>query len=188
MPAGKAISTGFKMSSGIFSATRFVRLVLLVGFLVEVAWTPMQNVHAQAQPDPDQFPALPNTPGKDVLVRGCSSCHAPITVTAKGRNSEEWTEVLTQMVSYGMQASDEDLSTIFDYLATNFPPEGVRTNMNKATAAELSAQLNFSPKNASAIVSYRGKSGPFKSVDDVKKVPEIDAKVIESSRSHMVFQ
>jgi competence protein ComEA len=180
---------GFTTSPRTSSAICFtVGLILIFGCSFGAARTAAQEAPAPAQTKPDPFPALPNAPGKDVLLRTCSSCHTPLQIIAQGRTRDGWIEVITQMTTNGAQGSDDDFNAVLDYLAKNFPPGGVKTNMNKATAAELTAQLTFTAKDAAAIVAYRDKSGPFKSVDDVKKVPDIDAKVIDSSESHMVFE
>ena len=43
-------------------------------------------------------------------------------------------------------------------------------NLNTATVAELDAVNGIGPSKASAIVEYRNKNGPFKSVDDLQNV------------------
>lgn len=43
-------------------------------------------------------------------------------------------------------------------------------NLNTATVEELDAVKGISPAKAAAIVDYRTKNGPFKSLDDLKSV------------------
>lgn len=43
-------------------------------------------------------------------------------------------------------------------------------NINTATSAELDAVKGIGPAKAQAIVDYRTKNGPFKSVDDLKNI------------------
>jgi competence protein ComEA len=43
-------------------------------------------------------------------------------------------------------------------------------NINSASVAELDAVKGISPAKAKAIVDYRAKNGPFKSLDDLKSV------------------
>src|ERR1700761_2706728 len=152
--------TSSRTLSGIYLAAG---LILILGSSAGAAWTQAQDASAQAQAKPDPFPALPNAPGKDVLIHTCSNCHTPLQIIAKGRTHDEWLEVITQMTTNGAQGTDDEFNAVLDYLTKNFPPGGVKTNMNKATAAELAAQLSFTPTDAAAIVAYREKSGPFKS-------------------------
>ena len=44
-------------------------------------------------------------------------------VTANGRTSDGWTEVIERMMGLGIEASDEDLRTVHAYLTREFPPQ-----------------------------------------------------------------
>ena len=57
-------------------------------------------------------------------------------------------------------------------------------NVNTADAAALAKALNgIGPAKAKAIVSYRDKNGPFKSVDQLAMVEGITKKLIEKNRA-----
>jgi hypothetical protein len=65
---------------------------------------------------------LPEGPGREVTKRICSSCHG-IDVWAKQHHtSEQWSSIIDLMVSRGLQASDDELGQVNDYLAKYFPP------------------------------------------------------------------
>jgi competence protein ComEA len=51
-------------------------------------------------------------------------------------------------------------------------------NINTASAEELDAVKYISPAKAKAIVDYRTKNGPFKSLDDLKNVKGFGAKSV----------
>lgn len=52
-------------------------------------------------------------------------------------------------------------------------------NINTATAQELASLNGIGPAKAQAIVEYREKNGPFKSVNDLAKVKGLGAKTVE---------
>jgi competence protein ComEA len=57
-------------------------------------------------------------------------------------------------------------------------------NINTADANALAKALNgIGPAKAKAIVSYREKNGPFKSVDQLAMVEGISQKVIDKNRA-----
>ena len=55
---------------------------------------------------------------------------------------------------------------------------GTPVNINTADAAALEAVSGIGKKKAAAIVDYRQKNGPFKTVDDLKKVTGIKDKTM----------
>jgi len=57
-------------------------------------------------------------------------------------------------------------------------------NINTADATALAKALNgIGPAKAKAIVSYRDKNGPFKSVDQLAMVEGITQKLIDKNRT-----
>ena len=57
-------------------------------------------------------------------------------------------------------------------------------NVNTATVEELDKQLTgIGPAKARAIVEYREKNGPFKSVDDLAKGPGIKEATVNKFRA-----
>lgn len=57
-------------------------------------------------------------------------------------------------------------------------PAHAAVDLNTATQAELEAVNGIGPKKAQAIIEYRKKNGPFKSADDLDKVPGFGAKTV----------
>jgi competence protein ComEA len=138
---------------------------------------------------------LPDAPGKDVVQRVCGACHAPEMVIGKGNTRDGWTQVVGEMISRGAQGSDEDFGAIVDYLTANFPPKPdatakadvVKVNVNKADAPLLQSGLQLTEKDATAVVDYRKQNGDFKTLDDLKKVPGIDAAKLDSEKDKIGF-
>ena len=58
-------------------------------------------------------------------------------------------------------------------------------NLNTATVDELDAVRGSGPSKAKAIVDYRSKNGPFKSVDDLKGVKGFGDKSVDKIRGEL---
>ncbi len=58
-------------------------------------------------------------------------------------------------------------------------------NLNTATVDELDAVRGIGPSKAKAIVDYRSKNGPFKSVDDLKSVKGFGDKSVDKLRAEL---
>jgi cytochrome c5 len=94
--------------------------------LSEPAWL---NAAPQAAAKDDKPAAaqaeaqLPDGKGKDVTQRVCSTCHATSQFAGERHTKEKWSSIIDDMISKGLDASDKDLATINDYLATNLAPK-----------------------------------------------------------------
>lgn len=130
---------------------------------------------------------LPDAPGKDVAVRVCSQCHEPQRAASVRLTRAAWEAVLEKMVGLGMKATDEELTTILDYLAENLKGDAPKPiNMNSATSVELESVAALLRKEAAAWIAYRNKNGPCKTLDDLKKVPGVPFKKIDERRDRLV--
>ena len=73
-------------------------------------------------------------------------------------------------------------------LAFSLPVFAGPVDINTADAKTLDASLvGVGPKVADAIVAYRTKHGPFKSVDELKKVKGVGAKTLEKNRDNLML-
>ncbi len=62
-------------------------------------------------------------------------------------------------------------------------------NINTANAATLSKVLNgIGQARAEAIVAYRKKNGPFKSIDDLAKVSGVGSRTVEKNRDNIAVK
>jgi competence protein ComEA len=135
----------------------------------------------------EQYPELPAGAGKDTLVRVCSKCHSPDNVIANGQDRAGWEATITKMAGFGAVASDDEYTEILDYLVKNFPANSGKIQVNKATAAQLVSGLGLTDTEAAALVDYRKKNGDFKSIDDLKKVPDVDGKKLDAKKDRLTF-
>ena len=58
-------------------------------------------------------------------------------------------------------------------------------NINTATKEELTSLKGVGDKRAKEIIDYRTKNGPFKTVDDLEKVPGIGPGIMKQIRSEL---
>jgi competence protein ComEA len=100
---------------------------------------------------------------------------------------DEWIANIQKMMAAGAQGTEEQFTAVLDYVTKNFGPQAARLNVNKATAAELEAGLGLTSKEAAALVKYRTEKGPFKTIDDLKKVTDLDFKKIEAQKDRLDF-
>jgi competence protein ComEA len=56
-----------------------------------------------------------------------------------------------------------------------------------ATDKQLAAILDISLDEAKSIIAYRDKIKGFKSIDEMKQVPGVDAKKIDAKKDNLVF-
>lgn len=145
---------------------------------------------AQAAPadHPVAHPEFPPGDGRETALRICGKCHSPTIVLAYGQKREGWEKTITKMVRLGAVGTDEDFTDIADYLTANFPPSAIpKIFVNKATDEQVAKILEISIDDAKAIVAYRDKVGGFKSIEDLKRVPNVDTKKIDAKRDNLVF-
>ena len=132
-------------------------------------------------------PKLPDGPGKETMQRICSSCHGPEIVLGKRLTRDGWSQIVMNMIQRGAQGTDDEFADIVDYLTNTVSAEAAKINVNKATSKELQTGLEISDKDADAILHYREANGDFKSIDDLKKVPGLDAAKIDAKKSKLAF-
>jgi len=143
---------------------------------------------ATAEDHPAAHPEFPPGEGRETTLRVCGKCHSPTIVLAYGQKREGWEKTITKMVHMGAQGTDEDFTDIADYLTAHFPPSTIpKIFVNKATDEQFAKILEISIDDAKAIVAYRDKNGEFKSIDDLKRVPNVDTKKIDAKKDNLVF-
>ena len=146
--------------------------------VVVAAW--LGAPHAAAQ--------LPDGPGKQETVRLCSQCHAADVVMSVRQDRGGWAGTLRKMSALGAKGTDEEFGAVLGYLAAHFPADSIpRINVNTATAIELESGLTLRRSQAAAIIAYRSQHGKFASLEDLKRVPGLDAAAIDAKKDRVTF-
>jgi competence protein ComEA len=131
---------------------------------------------------------LVDAPGRAETEKLCKGCHEMARSVSLRQDRAAWQRTLTKMTAFGMKGTDEEFNLVLDYLAKNYPAGEVPpVNVNKATAIEMESRLSLRRSQAAAVIAYRTKNGPFKSLEDLKKVPLIDAEKIEAKKDQIIF-
>lgn len=128
---------------------------------------------------------FPEGPGKETFQTVCSMCHSPDAVIGKQGSKQWWQSKVTEMLQESTDIPGSDVDAIVAYLAKSFPI--IKINVNKAAAKDLETGLELTAKESEAIVQYREAKGNFKTLDDLKKVPGLDAVNIESKKDRLEF-
>ena len=65
--------------------------------------------------------SLPAGPGKEVLLRACTSCHAVPLITQQRKPAAEWAKTVDKMVGWGAPLQPDEKQGLVDYLASIHP-------------------------------------------------------------------
>jgi DNA uptake protein ComE-like DNA-binding protein len=109
------------------------------------------------KPDSPEVSAqlLPDGPGKDVVLKKCTSCHSVRNVIARRATADDWALVVSKMIGRGASISDDEGDTIVNYLADHFGPTSPKPGQSSPPAdashpASSAAPAAATPKNDSA--------------------------------------
>src|SRR3954471_9758755 len=131
---------------------------------------------------------FPDAPGKTEMLKVCSGCHEVERSASMHQDRDAWKTTFAKMIALGAKGTEQEMSAALEYLAATFPADEVpRLNVNKATAIEFESRLSLKRSEAAAVIQYREKNGPFKSIADLKKVPGIDPQKIEAKKDRLTF-
>lgn len=134
------------------------------------------------------YAQLADGPGKAETQRICSQCHELDRSISLRQDRAGWQATMDKMVTLGAKGTDKEFDLVVTYLTAHYPADDVpRINVNTARAIDLESGLTLRRTQAAAIVEYRTKNGPFKSIDDLKKVPGIDAAKIDAKKDRLAF-
>ena len=166
------------MSSSRLGALCCLLIVILAAAGAAAGQSPQRVVSGEGMPD---------GPGKDVTVQACGSCHDARRAASVRLTRDGWAAVIDSMQKRGARISAEEFPVVLDYLSTHFLGEALQPlNLNTASQIDLEAAGGLLRREAAAVIRYREQNGRFKTLDDLKKVPGLDFKKIESRRDAVV--
>ena len=94
-------------------ARSFVAALVLMSGLMAAAQAPSERA--------DEHAALPAGPGRELMIRVCSPCHAPDVAADQQLDPAGWKTLVDRMASEGAVATDPEFDEIVQYLANAFP-------------------------------------------------------------------
>jgi cytochrome c5 len=62
---------------------------------------------------------LPEAQGKKQIMASCTRCHGIDIIVAQPRTPDEWVQVVNTMIGSGMTLTDDEYSTVVNYLSDN---------------------------------------------------------------------
>lgn len=160
------------------ASTWLAAWVLVLGTAVAVAARQSPNMTAS---DPDDATLLRE--GKAVTADLCSDCHDLDDVYISRKTQRQWDDTVSTMITKGAVGNTAQFALVKRYLTRTF---GLLP-INTAAAAEISAVLGLTAKDASAIVEYRQAHGDFADRAALSKVEGIDQKKIDEQPDALKF-
>jgi competence protein ComEA len=136
-----------------------------------------------AQEKPTTASRFPPGPGRDALFKVCKECHGPESVLGQLKTRDEWSKTLDEMAANGATGTDEEWTSILDYLDAHYS----LILVNTAPAKELALKLGVPAEIADAIVRKRTDTGRFTSIDDLKRVPGVDSMKLDAQKDRLIF-
>lgn len=123
-----------------------------------------------------------------LMEKHCSRCHEVAKSYSIKQDRDGWQATMNKMAGLGLKAPDADLTEIFEHLVKNYAADAaVKLKINECRAIELESVLGLKRSVAAAVIAYREKNGPFKSLADLKKVPGIDPAKLEEKKDRLAF-
>jgi competence protein ComEA len=173
--------------AGVIVASMFSRTTVAAGEIPGHA-SSQAAASGDTANNPSSHPEFPAGDGREAVMRLCVKCHSPNIILAYGQSRTGWENTITKMARLGAKGSDDDFTDIADYLTANFPQSAVqRIFVNMATDKQIAAVLEISADDAKAIVAYRDKIKGFKSIEEMKSVPNVDTKKIDAKKDSLIF-
>jgi competence protein ComEA len=157
-----------------------MRIAVVITLLAPAAIAASVGAPAQSAPLSE---SPQDAAGRQTLEQVCASCHDSKKATEGLRTATEWDMVLEEMITFGATATDEQFEQVKQYLLRNHG----KVEVNRARAPEFMPVLGVSASVAEAIVQHRAAQGRYKTIEDLKQVPGLDAARVDARKERLVF-
>jgi hypothetical protein len=91
-------------------------------FVIRPGWVAQEPQKVFPKVDPKDEIPLPDGDGKALTKKTCGNCHSTNVWINQRHTTQKWSQIIDNMVSKGLEASDDDLGTINDYLGKYLAP------------------------------------------------------------------
>lgn len=134
-------------------------------------------------------PKLPDGAGRETTEKLCGSCHGVGLFVNRRESRESWNGIIEDMIRRGMKGEDEEFGEVSDYLAVHLSKSSPapKLKVNEATLKAIASALSISEEQATAVVKYRVAHGKFSALEDLLKVPGLDAQAISAKKDKIEF-
>jgi cytochrome c5 len=91
-------------------------------FVIRAPWPQEQEKKVFPKVDPKDEIPLPEGEGKAITKKTCGNCHSTNVWINQRHTTAKWSQIIDNMATKGMEASDDDLAIINDYLGKYLAP------------------------------------------------------------------
>lgn len=112
----------------------------------------------------------------------CGSCHSTTLVEGL-RTEEEWRDEVDQMIKIGARGTEEQFRRVMRVLLRTL----TKINVNTAEARQIATVLDLSEGVAEELVKRRSTIGKFQTIEELKRVPGVDAAKLEARKDRLLF-
>jgi mono/diheme cytochrome c family protein len=146
-------------------------LAVFFGLAILAAPAPAQDAAPATPPKPAKV-ELPDGDGKPIATEYCQDCHRLTNLTKSHKSKDDWAQTVQTMMDRGARIPQENVDTLVQYLATNFPPKS-DTPASDAQASSAPAAA-APPADASAAAPVAAAPAQAKKIE----LPEGEGKSI----------
>jgi competence ComEA-like helix-hairpin-helix protein len=127
-------------------------------------------------------PADQSEDDRQAVQAVCGRCHSTDLFKGNPQSWERWNDVFADMTQRGATGTDEQLMRVTRYFLENL----TLVNVNTAPADELAGILSAPEQVVEAIIARRHRR-PFANLDDLRAIPGIDGKTVETRKDRILF-